>query len=128
MRNVSSGQRPLRDLVLAHECDAFPVLRIPNEVLKKLHTSGITRDPIMRADRHHPSASGGFRVEDFEIVLQILQVGDVRRGGRFKANDVVVANSVWNDGEWFSVNGHGKRLIAADIVNVIDKTQLLQNA
>ena len=85
MRDVSSRQRPLRDLVLAQEYDALLVLRIPNEVLKKLHTSGSTRDPIMRADRHHPSTIGGFRVEQIEIVLQVLQVGQVRRGRRIKA-------------------------------------------
>src|SRR6267378_3387075 len=78
--------------------------------------------------RHHPSTGGSFHVKKIKIVLQVLEVGGVGRGWGIKAHDVVIADGIRNDGKWFAVHCHRKRLVPADIVDVIDETQLLKNA
>src|SRR5882762_3189423 len=78
--------------------------------------------------RHHPSTGGSFRVKKIKIVLQVLEVGGVGRGWRIKSHDVIVANGVGNDGKRFAIHCHRERLVPADIVDVIDETQLLKNA
>jgi hypothetical protein len=72
MGNIGGRQRPLRNLVLAHKYDAFLLLCVPNEVLKKLNVTGNTVDAIVRADRHHPSPARGLGVENVEVVFQVL--------------------------------------------------------
>src|SRR5439155_3727004 len=44
------------------------------------------------------------------------------------SHDVVIANRVWNDGKRFAIHHHGERLVPADIVNVVNETQVLKNA
>ena len=82
MRNIGSGQSPLRNLVFSHEHHAFLLLGISDKVLEELNASGNARYAIMRANRHHPTTGGSFRVEDIKIILQVLQVRSVSRGRR----------------------------------------------
>ncbi len=81
----------------------------------------------MGADRHHAAAGGSLCVEHIKIILQILQTGGVRRGRRIKAHDVIVTDRVWDDGEWLAFHRHGKRLIPADVIDVVDESQILEN-
>src|SRR5260370_6742892 len=82
----------------------------------------------MRTDRHHPTTGGGFRVEDIKIILHILQVRSVCRGRGVKAHDVIIANRIRYDSKRLAFYRHGERLVAADIINVIDESQVLKNA
>jgi len=41
MGNIGGRQRPLRNVVLAHEYDALLLLCIPNEFLEKLERAGV---------------------------------------------------------------------------------------
>src|SRR5258708_35141321 len=82
----------------------------------------------MRTDRHHPTTGGGFRVEDIKIILHVLQVTSIRRCRGVKAHDVIIANRIRYDSKRFAFYRHGERLVAADIINVIDESQVLKNA
>jgi hypothetical protein len=99
-----------------------------DKLLHKCNASGNTRDPVMRADRHHAATVGSFCVEDIKIILHILQIDGVRRGRRIKAHDVILSDCVGDDGEGLAFHRHGKRLILANVINVVDEAQVLENS
>ena len=82
----------------------------------------------MRADRHHAATVGSFFVEDIKIILHVSQIGGVRRGRRIKAHYVIVTDCVGDDGKGLAFHCHGKRLIPANVINVVDEAQVLENS
>ncbi len=73
----------------------------------------------------HFSARQG--VEDIKIILQILQIRGVSRRRRIKAHDVIITDRVGDDCKWLAFHRHGKRLIPADVIDVVDESQILEN-
>ena len=56
-----------------------------------------------------------------------MQIRGVRRGRRIKAHDVIITDCVGDDGKWLAFHRHGKRLIPADVIDVVDEAQVLEN-
>lgn len=51
-----------------------------------------------------------------------------RRGWRIKAPDVIITDCVGDDGKGLAFHRHGKGLIPANVINVVDKAQVLENS
>ena len=51
-----------------------------------------------------------------------------RRGRRIKAQDVIITDCVGDDGKGLAFHRHGKRLIPASVINVVDEAQVLENS
>jgi len=48
--------------------------------------------------------------------------------GESKAQDVIITDCVEDDGEGLAFHRHGKRLIPANVINVVDEAQVLENS
>ena len=46
--------------------------------------------------------------------------------GESKAQDVIITDCVVDDGEGLAFHRHGKRLVPANVTNVVDEAQVLE--
>jgi hypothetical protein len=121
-----NGLCSARDLVLTQERHPRSAFGMVQEIIPGPYHLGRAADAIVGAYRHHTTAVAGLLVELIEVQLDLLD--KFRRGviAALDQHNVVVAQRVGHDNEVLAVDEFDERLIAADIVDMIDVAQLLQ--
>src|SRR6266446_3864587 len=98
--------RVVCDIDLAHEGDPRVRLCILDEILEHSHAGGPASNPIVRADRHHATATLAFFVQHVELTFQIACVCVGAEVPSLVVHDVVHMERVWHHGEGLVANIH----------------------
>src|SRR5258708_6458634 len=127
---LAQGERALQhiagDRILAQERDARPAPGVGEKGIPGLHHLRRSADAVVRAHRHHAAPPAGFVVELVEVQLDLRQKLLRRVVPSFDQDNVVVAQRVGNNDEILAVDLLDERLVTADIVDVIEVAELLQ--
>ena len=119
-------QHEAGEFVLAGEPHALVRLRVLDEFLDDADP-GRSREAVVEADYHHAPACLCFGIERLEFLAERAVIAFDAAVAQEVVLQIVEVARVGHDDEGFAVDRRDERLVAAEIVDVIEKPHLLQD-
>src|SRR5271155_143910 len=120
------GQRVACDLILPGKPDISLALRIGQEAVERAYSPCVAGDAVVQARHHHAASIRAFLVKLIELVAQRLLVSSRIPTREGKRHDVVQVKGIGDGDEVPPAHRDDERFVAARLVDMIEKTEVLQ--